>query len=317
MPSDRKTVLPIVTQCADYARLHLSASPFQLFSIGLMIFGFEFCVAIFDRDGIMFSPIRDMLKDKGVFIRVVRRLTCDLSPVELGQDPTVRMIGDVESIPWKEKAKAVAGTDKFPCFSITMGGNDHRQWFTLGPPIWTSISLLGRGTSIWRVCEATDPADVTQPVLVLKNAWRSSKRTAESDIYKSITDSHPGVASHYFGTDVMFPGIDNHTINVNNLRGDAPCDDEGTPILHRLLLKTIGRPLWEYSSDLEFLKGLRAALRGKCDCLPYAMACSTSHTYYWKVINIYANEAFFIEMLVPAISCSQQIPNLVKGMKDF
>lgn len=67
----------IVCHAADYAQLHLSSRPFQLFSVGLLIFGRKFMVGIFDRDGVSLSPISDVC-DGGegfkTFIKVVRRL---------------------------------------------------------------------------------------------------------------------------------------------------------------------------------------------------------------------------------------------------
>jgi hypothetical protein len=75
----------IVTQAADYARFHISARPFQLFSVGLLIFGTSFCVTIFDHGGVQFSSVHDIWSPE--FFRVVRCLTCNMSPVELGQDP--------------------------------------------------------------------------------------------------------------------------------------------------------------------------------------------------------------------------------------
>jgi hypothetical protein len=36
-----------------------------------------------------------------------------------------------------------------------------------------------------------------------------------------------------------------------------------TPVLHRLVLGTVGRPLWEYTSELDLLTGFRAALQGE------------------------------------------------------
>lgn len=41
-------------QSSDHARLHLSARPFCLFSIGLFIYGSGFSVAMFDHKGSMF-----------------------------------------------------------------------------------------------------------------------------------------------------------------------------------------------------------------------------------------------------------------------
>jgi hypothetical protein len=76
-----------VTQSADYARLFMSARPLMLFCVGILIFGTEFCVGIFDRDGVTFSPAYDMFQDTETFIRVVRSLACNLSIQELGFDP--------------------------------------------------------------------------------------------------------------------------------------------------------------------------------------------------------------------------------------
>ncbi|GJJ15479.1 hypothetical protein Clacol_009757 [Clathrus columnatus] len=86
------TVKAIVSQAADYARLHLTCRPFQLFSIGLLIFGKQFCVAIFDRDGVQFSPIHDLWDNLDILIRIIRRMTHEMSPVDLGQDPNVNIL---------------------------------------------------------------------------------------------------------------------------------------------------------------------------------------------------------------------------------
>ena len=51
-PASSGTIPPIVTQSADYARLFMS----MLFCVGILIFGTGFCVGIYDRDGITFSP---------------------------------------------------------------------------------------------------------------------------------------------------------------------------------------------------------------------------------------------------------------------
>ncbi|EMD33826.1 hypothetical protein CERSUDRAFT_98372 [Gelatoporia subvermispora B] len=55
--SDRNTTpKEIVVHTANFARLHMSGRPFQLFSVGLLIYGNEFCVGIYDRAGVRFSP---------------------------------------------------------------------------------------------------------------------------------------------------------------------------------------------------------------------------------------------------------------------
>jgi hypothetical protein len=257
---DPKVVKLVVCQAADYARLHLSARPFQLFSVGLLIFGSEFCVAIFDRAGVLFSPIYDMWKDIEVFIRVIRSLTCHLSSVELGQDPTVSTLPDQQHAIWRNQTQGLgrATPKDFPTFVITMGGPSSSSWYTIGLPVWTSVSLLGRGTSVWLVQE-----NGAGPVLVLKNTWRSASRVSESMIYGSIHGDHPALAKLHHGSDVLFPGEQQY-ITAHNLRGPALGDkiDAEDVFLHRLLLKSRGRPLWEYRSERELLQGIRAALSG-------------------------------------------------------
>jgi hypothetical protein len=258
---DPKVVKPVVCQAADYARLHLSARPFQLFSVALLIFGSEFCVAIFDRAGALFSPIHDMWEDTEIFIRVIRSLTCHLSPVELGQDPTVTTLPDQQHEIWRNQTKDLGreAPKDFPTFVITMGGLSSPSWHTIGLPIWTSVSLLGRGTSVWLVRE-----NGAGPVLVLKNTWRSASRISESMIYGSIHGNHPALAELHQGQDVLFPGEQRY-ITARNLRSLALGDEiDGDVFLHRLLFKSRGRPLWEYRSEKELLQGIRAALSGTC-----------------------------------------------------
>ncbi|KAH9943551.1 hypothetical protein B0H21DRAFT_491393 [Amylocystis lapponica] len=206
-------------------------------------------------------PYLDMWADVRMFIRVIRRLTRDMTPVELGQDPTVRMLSDAEAGEVRRRAEAIGthltGAVDYPTYAVTMGKRV-RCWYTLGAPIWTSLSLLGRGTEVWRVCDSADP----NRLLVLKSAWRSSDRPAEAMLYEGISGKHPGVADYDVGADIVFPGAVERVISVKNLR-DSSCDDaKDTPILHRLLTRTYGRSMWEYDSELELLKGFRAALEG-------------------------------------------------------
>lgn len=96
---------------------------------------------------------------------------------------------------------------------------------------------------------------------MLKNVWRSGARTSESEIYQSIIGSDLGVAGYSSGGDVMFPG-DGGPISVRALRDVNPTDVQDSPVLHRVLISALERPLWMYHSELELIKGLRAALKG-------------------------------------------------------
>jgi len=101
--------------------------------------------------------------------------------------------------------------------------------------------------------------------MIMKTAWRSSARTSESDIYMSIDQAPEGLAKFECGGDVKFAG---YPITVQNLRSQVRKfipegdNDPPTPVLNRLVLGTIGRPIWEYTSELDLLTGFRDAFSG-------------------------------------------------------
>ena len=261
-PAFPGSIPPIVTQCADYARLFMSARPFMLFCVGILIFGAQFCVGIFDRDGVTFPPIHDMFEDIEILVRVVRSLACELPIEELGPDPTVKSLIDEET----EELTKQRAKDMYPSALVSCGG---REWCTIGCPIWSSLSLLGRGTNVWRVRECVRDNNhrrsLARDVKIMKTAWRSSARTSESDIYMSIPDPYPkGVAAFECGGDVKFPLI-GFPITVRYLRNKDRQDlSTLTPVLHRLILRTVGRPMWDYVSDGDLLIGFRDTIRGQC-----------------------------------------------------
>jgi len=79
-------------------------------------------------------------------------------------------------------------------------------------------------------------------------------------IYGSIDGDHPALAKLHRGEDILFPGEQRY-ITSSNLRGSVIEEKVEEVFLHRLLLKTRGRPLWEFSSEKELLQGIGAALR--------------------------------------------------------
>ncbi|ETW80102.1 hypothetical protein HETIRDRAFT_321835 [Heterobasidion irregulare TC 32-1] len=273
------TVQMITAQAADYARIFMSARPFMLFSVALLICGSEFCVGVVDRDGVTLSPVLNIWTKTRTFIQLILSLSCYLTEEELGFDPTVYQICHDTTV-------TLQVPRPYPAYVIGPVGNDagQRSWCTVEHPTWSSISLTGRGSLVWRVRECVkvehNKPMLRGPVMILKNAWHNSKRDSESDVYLSVKGNHPGVAKFLTGGDVrdlrpvlrrtaeanppgpVVKGILENTISVRHLRGDVFDAFAQTPVLHRLILSTVGRPLWEYSSDVELLKGLRAALEG-------------------------------------------------------
>ena len=239
-PATAGTIPSIVTQCSDYARLFMSARLFMLFCVGVLIFGTEFCVGIFDR--VTFSPIYDMFEATDVFVRVPRSLACELFIGDLGFDPTVRVLTD-------EETEELTGQTKYPSAVASSGNDQPREWFTIGSPIWTSLSFLGRATNVWLkeyVIGDNKLPSLRGNMMIMKTAWRSSDRTSESDIYLSIEQPNPrGPAEFECGGDVRFPGLAGFPITVRNLRGGIYHTlrddlDQSTPVLHRLIFCTVG-----------------------------------------------------------------------------
>ena len=104
--------------------------------------------------------------------------------------------------------------------------------------------------------------------MIMKTAWRNSARTPESDIYMSTDQPPEGLARFECGRDVKFDG---YPVTMQNSRSDPVRNlpPEGnfnppTPILHRLILSTVGHPLWAYTSDRDLLAGFCDALLGEC-----------------------------------------------------
>ncbi len=171
-------------------------------------------------------------------------------------------------------------------------GKDKRSWRTIGSPIWSSVSLFGRGTVVWRVAEYNEEeGGYVGPTMVMKTAWRSAQRNPESSLSRYVTaiarnDPDVSVAEFVTGGDVYIEGgsppdmrlatepsivptpgssaatPDGTLITVPFLRDRNKIARDGdSPILHRVITSTVGRPLWEYEDDEELARGFLAVLR--------------------------------------------------------
>ncbi|GJJ15523.1 hypothetical protein Clacol_009801 [Clathrus columnatus] len=269
-PAEENIVKAIVSQAADYARIHLTCRPFLLFSVGLLIFGKEFCVAIFDRDGVQFSPAYDLWDNLDILIRIIRRMSHEMSPEDFGQDPNVNLLpsNHPNSVTCRNIATALAKgnpdlinkVSDYPTYSINFCNN---KYYTIGFPVWNSFSLLGRGTSIWRVSTSPRKSLATGNFLILKTAWRPSNQLSESAIMQRVKGSHDGLVKYSQGSDVFFPSsnaVSPPKITTANLRNLNRHVEGDTTILHRLVFKTVGRPIREFDSYLEFFLAIKAAL---------------------------------------------------------
>ncbi|KAF8968594.1 hypothetical protein BDZ97DRAFT_358403 [Flammula alnicola] len=104
--------------------------------------------------------------------------------------------------------------------------------------------------------------------MIIKTTWRSNARTPDSDIYLSIEQpTFKGQAKFQCGGDVKFPGYAGCTTPMQNLRSHVHkllrehVINPPRPVLHRLVLGTVGRPMWAHKSDRDLLTGFRDALQ--------------------------------------------------------
>ncbi|PPQ92803.1 hypothetical protein CVT25_004061 [Psilocybe cyanescens] len=225
-----KPILEIVAQRADYARLFLAGRPFMLFCVGILIFGTEFCVGMFDRDGVTFSPVHDMFKAPEAFVRVVHSITHNLSIQALGLDPTVE-ICTRDQTTYRSADSYLPIRHRFSC------RRQHAQMvhqssyvdLVVAARTWDHYTSLEQRNTLY-----TKPRYELSSVVCLANNWRK---------YKSILSRLPRKQLSFRVLEFL------HAVSllILSLNLRTP------PVLHRLVLCTVGRPMWEYQSEKEFL----------------------------------------------------------------
>ena len=276
-PEGPPKVKSIVRQNADIARLHLSTRPFMRYSLHITVCGTIFNTCLFDRVGGVVSMDYDLKNgnDFEMFVRIIRRATCDMDAYELGLDPTVTPLDYLGSVA------------RYPRFKVEVGDNTYH---TYGFPIWQSTTLQGRGTWVFGATKEDNPNPKTCDRLVLKNAWRTPERLPESMLYAIINKLQEGdnvptlrcVAEFVDGGDVMIREddlLDSHTtpseIKGGVVNHQAPMrvsshrrfvegaeSNPRNPTLHRVVLATRGKSMVSYTSFMELLSAAQCAAEG-------------------------------------------------------
>ena len=273
----------IVCQTADISRLHLATRPFMRYSLHITLCGTIFNICLFDRAGGVVSKDYNLEdgSDFEMFVRVIRRATCDMDAYELGLDPTVAPLHYLGSVA------------RYPRFKVDVGRN---AYHTYGFPIWQSVTLQGRGTWVFGATKEDSPNPDPRECLVLKNAWRASGRLPESTLYGIINklkerDNMPTlrcVAEFVDGGDVMIGEDTQQDIPTtsSDIRGgvvnqrvamqvsshrqfveDAESNPHN-PTLHRVVLATRGKSMVSYTSFTELLRAAECAAEGMRAILP-------------------------------------------------
>ena len=261
-PANGTTLTGLAAQLADMARLHLAARPFMRYSVHLTVCGSIFNLAIFDRAGGVVSKDYDINKDLEIFIRIIRRLGKGLDAYDLRLDWTVVPLHSFGS--WKE----------YPEFRATVGES---TYITQGLPLWQSTNLIGRGTFVWVVVRAANAKPFGKgksKTFILKNAWRACARLAESTIYRILysetkqSTSHltdlDGIAQFVQGGDMDDPRHPNDVIKMSSHRKGfgKQINENDDPVLHRLVLASHGRKLYEFATFSELMRAAKTVNSG-------------------------------------------------------
>ncbi|OJT02312.1 hypothetical protein TRAPUB_7169 [Trametes pubescens] len=258
---DEKAIKDTLAQGADYARILFHARPFQLYVYGIFFCGDRWCLGYFDRRGAIIAAPVTLFKDHKLvdtefrnFVKMIIRFTWEITPEELGHDPSMVLLeghGHHSQTP--------------PRFLVAI--DDSVQVRTFGLPMWTSQSMLGRGTAVWHAVDVSSGLPV-----ILKYAWRSQGRLAESAIYEKISSAFKeageplpkGMASFKSGGDAQLEG---GTLTVRALRKlpEFTKDIQPDAVLHRVVLNDFGKSLWKYSSGEELMDAMYTAVSAHQD----------------------------------------------------
>lgn len=101
----------------------------------------------------------------------------------------------------------------------------------------------------------------------MKTAWRHTKRESEGHIYSHLRSlgvmGTKGIAEFIDREDLRTGLCGNVKITVNSLRpAEARLDPDDDIVLHRIILGSVGEPLWKFKTLEQFLHGILAILSG-------------------------------------------------------
>ena len=231
----------IVTQMADNARLLMATRPFLRYTVHVAFCGTNFNIVFIDRDGVVLSRSYHIKTHFVLFIRIIRRLACEMTAYDLGLDTTVHPEGCL-------------GVSHFPSILVNVAPG---VWYrTEGVPIWQSTTLLGRGTLVFDAHGCDQP---NGPLRILKNSWRGDGRIQEAELYKLIQepsnsyDPIDTLAKFLEGGDILSQDGKNVTLASHRDQLGSWITGKGAT-LHRLVLATRGKSLACYRALGELLE---------------------------------------------------------------
>jgi len=244
-------------QLAIYAREAFGAQAGRRFVFGFTLCRTELRVWLFDRAGRIGSKSFDITTDKKLFVRIFANIAImDRDDARhLGYDPTIRLSGDTKYI---------------------RVGNEE---FVLGEKIFSRSVIAGRATTCWWA-RRKDGNPLEWP-FVIKDSWRQATREPEGPLLLHASEmlrqywndpTRPHVADCLCHDVVQIDGRPDDVYNCIRRRLGPTLHDTSTSLqssdskevnrIHsRIVLKTYGRPIYEFTDLRELLVAFRDALR--------------------------------------------------------
>ena len=217
--------------------------PNRHFARSLAISEKECRLAHYDRSGAYVTPLYNIHKEKELFVRLILGLASPNEEV-LGLDTSVQWVidettgrkvsGTVDVDEWDEGRKSST--------KVTYD-LDMEERPLLRP------TIRGRGTVGWH---ATHPG--TKEAVLIKDAWRSGKRTSEVE-HLRMALGIPGI--------VEMLAYQDYCAETRNYRPTSfEAEDFENRIKLRVVLKKYGTSLWHFKTRLDLLRALRDAIVG-------------------------------------------------------
>ncbi|TFK52763.1 hypothetical protein OE88DRAFT_1656333 [Heliocybe sulcata] len=149
------------------------------------------------------------------------------------------------------------------------------KYITIGPPLFASKAILGRGTRAWLAVPV--PGTVDNPersnedhFVIIKDSWRELSRAKEGDIYKAIygdADKVFGVARIRCDLDLYDPAVSSDGENtMHRTIAEWISQQYGRHfsrrIHHRSVLDSVGIDLSRFESTRELMEAIRDGVKG-------------------------------------------------------
>ncbi|KAJ7044555.1 hypothetical protein C8F04DRAFT_942097, partial [Mycena alexandri] len=226
-----------------------------------------------DRSGYIVSSTFDWSVNARVFPEFYWRLYNGAAggPL-LGHDSTVsaptqahkkQMFTELKKLPQYASMSFEDATTRSRWVRVKFGDKDTRA-FTIGPPIFQSKGLFGRGTRVERVLiEGQDPPQM----YAMKDAWRQACRRPESHYYEVIQDyANEKCAGQTKGLATCIGSVDLSTLYPEHKTITAGLRAGGNELLDschdRSLFTPVGFTLDQFHSTKQLVQALRSAIAG-------------------------------------------------------